>query len=83
MNTTELLNRIELNPEILVGKPVIKGTRLSVEYILGLLAQGATIKELIDEYNGLTEKDILSCFLFASEALKDNTFIPLSKQSVL
>jgi len=81
MKKTELLKRIEINPAILVGKPVIKGTRLSVQYILGLLAQGADIKEIIDEYKGLTEEDILACFLFASEVLEDNTFVPLPKYS--
>ena len=78
----ELLKRIEINPNVLVGKPVIKGTRLSVQFILGLLAQGADAEEIIDEYKGLTEKDILACFLFASEVLEDNTFVPLPKYSV-
>ncbi len=46
-----LLKRIELNPEILAGKPVIKGTRLSVQFILGLLAHGETPQSIIEEYN--------------------------------
>lgn len=82
MKKTELLKRIEINPAILVGKPVIKGTRLSVQFILGLLAQGADAEEIIDEYKGLTEDDILACFLFASEVLEDNTFVPLPKYTV-
>ena len=51
MTETQLLNRITLNPKIMVGKPVIKGTRLTVEFILGLLAHGATIAEILEEYD--------------------------------
>jgi uncharacterized protein (DUF433 family) len=61
----ELLSRITINPKVMLGKPVIKGTHLSVEYILNLLAHGATITEIIQEYEGLVEADIQACFLFA------------------
>jgi len=50
----------------MVGKPVIQGTRLTVEFILNLLAHGATAKEILTEYNGLTQDDIQACILFAS-----------------
>ena len=50
----------------MVGKPVIKGTRLTVEFILNLLAQGSTAEEIIEEYKGLTLEDIQACLLFAS-----------------
>ncbi|SMD42721.1 Uncharacterized conserved protein, DUF433 family [Aquiflexum balticum DSM 16537] len=69
-----LLNRIELNPEILVGKPVIKGTRLSVQFILGLLAHGETPQSIIEEYPYITEEDIRACILFANEVLESNFF---------
>jgi uncharacterized protein (DUF433 family) len=62
----QLLERITLDPKVMVGKPVIKGTRLTVEYILNLLAHGATVAEILDEYEGLTHKDIQACFLFAT-----------------
>jgi uncharacterized protein (DUF433 family) len=61
-----LLNRIELNPEILAGKPIIKGTRLSVQFILGLLAHGETPQSIIEEYPYITEVDIRACLLFAN-----------------
>ena len=77
MEPKQLLERIALNPEIMVGKPVIKGTRLTVQYILNLLAHGATIDEILHEYKGLTKEDILACLLYASETLKDTTFMPL------
>ena len=77
MNDQQLLARITINPDVLVGKPVIKGTRLSVEYILNLLAHGSTIEEILDEYPGLTRADIQACFLFATKSLGTTTFMPL------
>lgn len=73
----QLLERITLNPQIMVGKPVIRGTRLTVEYILNLLAHGASIQEILDEYTGLTPEDIQACFLFATKSLADSEFLPL------
>lgn len=77
MNDQALLERIVVNPKVLTGKPVVKGTRLSVEFILGLLAHGATTKEILDEYNGLTSDDIRACLLFAGESLSRTEFMPL------
>lgn len=73
-----LFDRIEIDTKVMVGKPVIKGTRLTVQFILGLLAQGITIDEILDEYNKLTKEDILACLSFARDALEDTTFAPLS-----
>lgn len=73
----QLLERITLNPQVMVGKPVIRGTRLTVEYILNLLAHGATIGEILDEYQGLTQADIQACLLFATRTLEGTTFLPL------
>lgn len=72
-----LLERITLNPKIMLGKPVIKGTRLTVEFILNLLAHGATIEEILDEYDGLTTDDIQACLLFAGKSLSQTEFMPL------
>jgi uncharacterized protein (DUF433 family) len=63
MNGNHLLERITANPRVMVGKPVIRGTRLTVEYILNLLAHGATETEILDEYQGLTREDIQACLL--------------------
>jgi len=79
MERDQLLERIEVNPKIMVGKPVIKGTRLTVQYILNLLAYGTTVDEILQEYDGLTKEDILACLLYASEMLEDTTFMPLIK----
>lgn len=74
-------SRIEINPAILVGKPVIKGTRLSVQFIVGLLAHGETIESIIEEYNYIAKEDIQACLLFANDVLEDNFFIPLAKSA--
>jgi uncharacterized protein (DUF433 family) len=77
MTDQQLLERIVLNPKVLAGKPVIKGTRLSVEYILNLLAHGASFTEILKEYEGLTPEDIQACILFASKSLSNTAFMPL------
>ncbi len=77
MNDKILLERITLNPKVMVGKPVIRGTRLTVEFILNLLAHGATTVEILDEYEGLTPEDIQACLLFAKESMSNTEFMPL------
>ena len=77
MNQNRLLERITLNPKVMVGKPVIKGTRLTAEYILNLLAHGATFEEILQEYDGLVPEDIQACLLFASQSLESTVFMPL------
>jgi len=79
MKEQDLLNRICSSPRVMVGKPVIRGTRLSVEYILNLLAHGATVTEILEEYEGLVEADIRACLLFASRALESASFMPLAE----
>lgn len=66
----ELLDRITQDPKVMVGKPVIKGTRLTVQHILNLLAQGATMEDIMDEYEGVTVDDIRACLLYASESVE-------------
>ena len=78
MKDQELLERIKVNPKVMVGKPVIRGTRLTVEYILNLLAHGATVTEIISEYKDLTKEDIQACILFATKSLENTTFMPLA-----
>lgn len=80
MTDQELLNRVTTNPKVMVGKPVIKGTRLTVEYILNLLAHGATVAEILEEYEGLVEADVRACLLFASRSLESASFMPLATE---
>jgi uncharacterized protein (DUF433 family) len=78
MTDEVLLQRITLNPAVLAGKPVIAGTRLSVEFIVNLLAHGATEQEILAEYPRLTPDDIQACLLFAARSLKQASFLPLA-----
>lgn len=70
--------RIIIDPEILLGKPVIKGTRLSVEFIIDLLAQGWLEADILRNYPGLTSEDIKACLSYASNALKTEKIYPLN-----
>jgi uncharacterized protein (DUF433 family) len=81
MTDQELLNRITINPKVMVGKPVIRGTRLTVEFILNLLAHGATNEESIKEYQGLEAEDIRACILFAAKSLGNTVFMPLTAEA--
>jgi len=81
MRERDLLQRIEMNPRIMAGKPVIRGTRLTVDFILNLLAHGATMEEILEEYEGLSREDILACLLFASRSLASTDFFPLEKEA--
>lgn len=60
---------------------VIKGTRLSVQYILGLLANGADFDEILNEYTHLNKEDILACLMFASKMLNDQLFFNISQDA--
>jgi uncharacterized protein (DUF433 family) len=68
--------RIIVDPKILVGKPVVKGTRLAVEFIVELLAQGWTESEIIRNYPGVTHEDIAACLMYASNILKAEKIYP-------
>jgi uncharacterized protein (DUF433 family) len=80
MNENQLLERISISPKVMVGKPVIKGTRLTVEYILNLLAHGSTSKEILQEYEVLIQEDIQACLLFATRSLQNPDSMPLSME---
>jgi uncharacterized protein (DUF433 family) len=82
MRDEQLLKRITINPKVMVGKPVIRGTRLTVEYILNLLAHGATVAEILEEYEGLTQEEIQACLLFATKSLENTTFMPLIEETI-
>ncbi|RYF68340.1 MAG: DUF433 domain-containing protein [Cytophagaceae bacterium] len=74
----KLTDRIVLNPNVLAGKPVIEGTRLSVQFIIGLLANGMTNQEILAEYPYISQDDIRACLLYASKSLDDSLFMPLA-----
>lgn len=59
--------RITVDPAVMVGQPVVKGTRLTVKFIVGLLAHEWSVPDILREYPGLTEEDVLACLSYASE----------------
>jgi uncharacterized protein (DUF433 family) len=71
----KLLERIEVNPAVMVGKPVIKGTRIPVELILRKLSEGATEADLLDAYPRLKKIDIQAALAYAASALAHETII--------
>ena len=81
MKAEKLLERITLDPEVITGKPVIRGTRLTVQFILGLLAHGTSEEEILEEYKGLNREDIKACLLFETEYLENTTFMPLAVEA--
>ena len=66
-----LLDRIEINPEIMLGKPVVKGTRLPVEIIVEKVAYGNTYQEILAQYPFLKEDDIKAALIYAAKSLKN------------
>jgi len=77
----QMLARITMDPKVMTGKPVVKGTRLIVEFILGLLAQGESIAEILQEYSGLEREDIQACFLFDTKSLESTVFMPIPAET--
>jgi uncharacterized protein (DUF433 family) len=74
-----LINRVEINPKIMVGKPVIKGTRIPVELILKMLSQDMSVKEILVEYPHLTKEDIQACLAYATQSLEVEEVLPLER----
>lgn len=70
-------DRITIDTRILVGKPIVKGTRLAVEFIVDLLAQGWSEEEILRNYPGLTRDDIKACLHYASDVLHAEKVYPL------
>lgn len=72
-----LSERIVVDPEVLAGKPVIRDTRLAVEFILQLLAAGQSEKDILADYPGLTREDILACLAYASYLVHEYKAFPI------
>ena len=63
-------DRIVVDPAVLVGKPVVKGTRIAVELVIELLGRGYTTAQVLEQYDMLTAEDVQACLSYASEVLK-------------
>ena len=68
--------RIVLDPQVLAGKPVVRGTRLSVEFVVGLLAEGWSEQDILDNYPGLQGDDIRACLAYARDRLASERVYP-------
>lgn len=69
--------RIDVDPGVLVGKPVVKGTRMAVEFVVGLLAQGWSVEQVLEEYDHLSLMDIQACLAYACEVLASERVYPI------
>jgi len=69
-------SRIAIAPDVLVGKPVIRGTRLSVEFVIGLMADGWSEADILGSYPGVTHDDIIACLAYARDALSSEKVFP-------
>jgi uncharacterized protein (DUF433 family) len=72
-----MTDRIEINPDVMLGKPVIRGTRLPVELLLTKLAEGASFDDLLDAYPRLTVDDIRACLAYAADTIAHETVLAL------
>ena len=75
---TLVLDRIVINPRVMTGKPVIRGTRIPVELIVKMLAQGISEGEILEEYPHLTIEDIQAALFYAAQMLSQDEILPLS-----
>jgi uncharacterized protein (DUF433 family) len=74
-----MVDRIEINPKIMLGKPVIRGTRIPVELVLRKLAEGATEDELLDAYPSLTRDDIKAALAYAAKTIAHEEIHPIER----
>ena len=81
MDENKLLERITVNPSIFGGKPIIRGRRLAVEHVLGMLAAGDTIETLLEGYPWLEREDILACLAYARRIVGHERVEPLLTES--
>jgi uncharacterized protein (DUF433 family) len=72
----DLLDRIAINPEVMLGKPVIRGTRITVEIILEKIAAGCSFEEILDDYPRLSAEDVRAAFAYARQAISTDELIP-------
>ena len=78
---TNWKDRIIVDPDILVGKPVIKGTRISVDLIMDRLADGWTVEQITASYPRVTREDVLAAIAFVAEIFREEDYIAIRKAS--
>jgi uncharacterized protein (DUF433 family) len=73
-----MTNRIEIDPSLMLGKPVIRNTRIPIELLLRKLTEGATMADILDSYPRLTEDDIRACLAYAADTISHETAYDLT-----
>ncbi len=76
--TADWRERVSVDPAVLVGKPVVRGTRLTVEFILDLVAEGWSFEDVLENYPGLTVEDIRACVAYARNVLVEMQVFPVA-----
>jgi uncharacterized protein (DUF433 family) len=76
MSEPDVIARIHTDPKIMLGKPVVRGTRITVEHVLNLLENGANLAEITDEYPGLAVEDVKACIAYARHAMAREAAAP-------
>lgn len=82
MPSDDLLDRITVNPKVMVGKPVIRGLRITVEQVLKALASGITAQELLEDYPDLEMADIQAVLLYAANLVSEEQMFPVEVDTV-
>ena len=75
---SELMSRITVNPKVMVGKPTIRGTRLTVEHVLKALSRQLSLEELREEYPFLEAEDVSACLLYAAQRIEEEKIYPVA-----
>ncbi len=75
----EITSRIVIDPQVLAGKPIVRGTRLAGEFIIDLLARGWSEAEILENYPGLEIEDLRACLAYASEILRSESVYPVGQ----
>jgi uncharacterized protein (DUF433 family) len=81
MNEDKLLQRITINPKIFAGRPIIRGRRLAVEHVLGMLAAGDTSETILEGYPWLEREDIQACIAYAHKVVAHERVEPLYEET--
>ena len=79
---TEWKPRITVDPDILCGKPIVRGTRISVDLLMDRLADGWTVEEILAAYPSITKDDVLAAIAFVTEVFREEDFVAIRKASV-
>jgi uncharacterized protein (DUF433 family) len=80
VDPSDLLSRISIDPNICFGKPCVRGHRIWVSLVLDLLASGSSVKEVLEDYPGLVEEDVLACLAYGAEMSRERYVdVPLKR----